>query len=236
LYQRNHTRGVYDDLVLLDEVDVKNVTEVLKNRYAKQEMYTAIGPVLVCVNPYKYLTKGRGKAELPIYDPQVARLYYGGETLELAPHIFRIGADAYKALRQGRQNQCVIVTGESGAGKTEAAKQIMQFVAEVTSSTGTMTAPMLIHSGVNKHLLESNPLLEAFGNAQTARNDNSSRFGKYMELQFSYGAEVIGGKVTNYLLEKSRIVHQADGERNFHIMHYLVNGSTVPEKERHGIL
>ncbi|CAM9504516.1 unnamed protein product [Pylaiella littoralis] len=145
----------------------------------------------------------------------------------MAPHIYRVAAEAYKSLHADARDQCVIVTGESGAGKTEAAKQLMHFVTTAGTSSEAQKATM---EGVQRHLLESNPILEAFGNAQTIRNDNSSRFGKYMELQFSFKGVLRGGKVTNYLLEKSRVAGQAPGERCFHVMHYLLEGASAREQ------
>lgn len=109
-----------------------------------------------------------------------------------------------------RENQCVLITGESGAGKTEASKLIMQYIAAVSGNGDGVER-------VKKVILESNPLLEAFGNAKTLRNNNSSRFGKYFEIQFDTKGDPCGGKVTNYLLEKSRVVYQISGERNFHV-------------------
>ncbi|CAM9520796.1 unnamed protein product, partial [Discosporangium mesarthrocarpum] len=151
----------------------------------------------------------------------------------MAPHIFRIGAEAHEGICTDSRNQCVIVTGESGAGKTEAAKQLMRFVTMVGISTEAQKATM---EGVKRHLLESNPVLESFGNARTIRNDNSSRFGKYMEMQFTFKGVIQGGRVTNYLLEKSRVTSQAPGERSFHIFYYLLQGATEEEKERYGLL
>ncbi|CAM9577358.1 unnamed protein product, partial [Hapterophycus canaliculatus] len=126
-----------------------------------------------------------------------------------------------------------------GAGKTEAAKQLMHFVTTVGTSSEAQvsrTPAPASNRGVQRHLLESNPILEAFGNAQTIRNDNSSRFGKYMELQFSLKGVLRGGKVTNYLLEKSRVTGQAVGERCFHVMHYLLEGTTARERSDYRLL
>jgi myosin-1 len=119
-----------------------------------------------------------------------------------------------------RSNQCVIISGESGAGKTEASKQIMQFITSVSKTTSSSKKNF-----VSSCLLASNPVLEAFGNAQTIRNNNSSRFGKYMMMQFDFLGDVVGGLVTIYLLEKSRVIKQSAGERNFHIFYQLLQGA-----------
>jgi myosin-1 len=146
---------------------------------------------------------------------------------ELPPHIFALAEAAYRGLTQDGESQCVIISGESGAGKTEAAKLIMQYIAAVSGSSSGVER-------VKKIILESNPLLEAFGNAKTVRNNNSSRFGKYFEIQFDKKGDPIGGRITNYLLEKSRVVYQSSGERNFHIFYQICSGSTKEEQEKYG--
>ncbi|KAG5179113.1 P-loop containing nucleoside triphosphate hydrolase protein [Tribonema minus] len=207
LYAKVNKRGVCDDLVLLDTVSNESICELLETRLRRQDMYTSIGN-------------------------GVAKHYFAQGSTHTAPHIFRIGADALRALAANRENQAIIVTGESGAGKTEAAKQLMQFVTVVGTTTDAQRERM---ETVKRQLLESNPVLEAFGNAQTIRNDNSSRFGKLMELQFSYKGAIQGGRVTSYLLEKSRVTAQSPGERNFHVFHYLV-ASSREEREEYGVL
>ncbi len=143
---------------------------------------------------------------------------------ETPPHTFAIAEDAYAAMLRADQSQCVLITGESGAGKTEASKQIMQYLASV-STQGRDAGTWAETERVKAALLESNPLLEAFGNAKTVRNNNSSRFGKYMSLVFDYDGVVRGGHVRNYLLEKSRVTHQASEERNFHVFYQLIAGA-----------
>jgi len=144
---------------------------------------------------------------------------------ETPPHTFAIAEDAYAAMLRADQSQCVLITGESGAGKTEASKQIMQYLASV-STQGRDAGTWAETERVKAALLESNPLLEAFGNAKTVRNNNSSRFGKYMSLVFDYDGVVRGGHVRNYLLEKSRVTHQAGEERNFHVFYQLIAGAS----------
>ncbi|KAH8091152.1 hypothetical protein JL720_6037 [Aureococcus anophagefferens] len=409
-----YERDMKDDLILLEEAQLTHggLSKELSARYKRDEMYTAIGEVLIAVNPYRVLERG-GKS---IYGEDVA-LHYQEAILHLQkPHIFGVGAAAYNALVRDGEDQCVLVTGESGAGKTEAAKQLMNFVtvaakgrgeggeagrraaaaarrrgargrrpaaaarrrgrrvrgkarkkddeadamaeafadmadgaatlgldavrrvpdletavdegvlsdafleklfekvavmkkgvrgldapafgtyiacceheiAEATKRSGFVATlaeqhatmwdvygdrddgdgaprrrgssvvaglgaavrgsraaslvgfenPLLKHSAadVKDKLLMSNPVLEALGNAKTVRNDNSSRFGKYMELQFDFRGAVAGGKISNYLLEKSRVAAQADGERNFHIVHQLLAGASKAERATYRLL
>mgnify|MGYP001152101811 CR=1 FL=1 len=133
---------------------------------------------------------------------------------------FSVADDAYRNMRDRNVDQCILITGESGAGKTEASKIIMKYIAAVSGSSTEVDR-------VKDQLLNSNPVLEAFGNAKTTRNDNSSRFGKYMDLQFDFKGDPIGGIVTNYLLEKSRVVYQGQNERNFHIFYQVLRGSNA---------
>eukprot|EP00118_Oscarella_pearsei_P003137 m.13137 g.13137 ORF g.13137 m.13137 type:complete len:1091 (+) comp24497_c0_seq4:132-3404(+) len=195
------------DAVLIDPLTEDAFVANLKKRYEASEIYTYIGNVVVSVNPYK---------KLAIYSTDLMNEYRGRNLFELPPHIYAVADDAYRSMRDHHQDQCIIISGESGAGKTEASKIIMQYVAGVSEKG----------SGVNRvkeQLLQSNPVLEAFGNAKTNRNDNSSRFGKYMDLEFDFQGNPVGGVITNYLLEKSRVVNQAKGERNFHIFYLTLS-------------
>ena len=217
-------------------------------RYAKDKIYTSIGPVLIAVNPYKLIqTHYKGDPaglKKSIYDPLAIKAHMGKQIHELAPHPFAVAEDAYRHLGEFKQNQSIIITGESGAGKTETAKQIMNYIAEVSvegarafqkkggKATKTRRKTVQESERVREQLLGSNPCLEAMGNAQTLRNYNSSRFGKYMVLQFNFLHEVTGGSVTNYLLEKSRVVGQTDGERNFHLFYQLMKGASAEEQAK----
>lgn len=144
----------------------------------------------------------------------------------MQPHLFAIGAAAHAALPAP---QVVIISGESGSGKTESTKLVMQYLAAVVPGGGTASAV------ITEQILEAAPLLEAFGNARTVRNDNSSRFGKYLEIYFKSGS-IIGAKITQYLLEKSRIVTQAPGERNYHVFYELLGGLSETERAKYGLL
>lgn len=143
--------------------------------------------------------------------------YRGRYKYERPPHIFALANDAYRFMTQRMENQCVIISGESGAGKTEATKIIMRYIAKVSASSTEVDR-------IKDMLLNSNPILEAFGNATTLRNDNSSRFGKYMEISFEGNGAPVGGRITNYLLEKSRVVSVGAGERSFHVFYQLLAG------------
>lgn len=197
------------DAVLLDPLTEDAFIQNLKERFHHDQIYTYIGSVVVSVNPYQ---------KLPLYTHDVIDEYRSRNIYELPPHIYAIADDAYRSMRDRNLDQCIIISGESGSGKTEASKVIMQYVAEVSGKGRDIDR-------VKEQLLQSNPVLEAFGNAKTTRNDNSSRFGKYMDIEFDFKGDPIGGVITNYLLEKSRVAVQSPGERNFHIFYQLLAGA-----------
>ncbi|XP_019629927.1 PREDICTED: unconventional myosin-Ia-like isoform X10 [Branchiostoma belcheri] len=215
LFMNGHTSNILEsmvgvgDMVLLDPLTEEACINNLKRRFYAEDIYTYIGQVVVSVNPYK---------KVPLFSPSTIQTYRGRNLYELPPHIYAIADDAYRSMRDRNRDQCVIITGESGAGKTEASKIVMQYVAAVCGKGEEVDR-------VKEQLLQSNPVLEAFGNAKTLRNDNSSRFGKYMDIEFDFKGDPIGGVITNYLLEKSRVVRQTEGERNFHIFYQLLQGA-----------
>eukprot|EP00743_Colponemidia_sp_Colp-15_P005551 GILK01005972.1.p1 GENE.GILK01005972.1~~GILK01005972.1.p1 ORF type:complete len:1483 (+),score=292.66 GILK01005972.1:72-4451(+) len=198
-----------DDLTMISRLAEDEIVKQLKSRYDNDFIYTYIGNVLVSVNPFK---------ALPIFSSKFVDTYRGRYRVELPPHVFAIAEEAYSKLVYEAESQCVIISGESGAGKTEASKLIMQYIAAVSGYTEDVQT-------VKNIILESNPLLEAFGNAKTKRNNNSSRFGKYFEIRFDRIGDPRGGQISNYLLEKSRVVQQGQGERNFHIFYQMIAGS-----------
>jgi myosin-1 len=213
------------DLAFLDEINTDTITAKLEERYKTEKIYTYIGPVLIAVNPYK-LIQDRDMG-IDIYDNKVIKEYQKKMIHEVKPHPFAIAEDAYRNMCEYGNDNCIIVTGESGAGKTETAKQMMKYISVVSSNGGD-------GSNINKVselLLSSNPVLESFGNAQTLRNNNSSRFGKYMVLQFDMVNEIKGGFITNYLLEKSRVTGRNEGERCFHSFYQMIHGSSADEKK-----
>ncbi|XP_061412085.1 unconventional myosin-Ib-like isoform X3 [Lethenteron reissneri] len=198
------------DMVLLDPLNEESFLENLKERFKHNEFYTYIGNVVLSVNPYKPLT---------IYSAEKVEEYRNRNIYELSPHVFAIADEAYRSLRDADKDQCILITGESGAGKTEVSKYVMSYVAAVCGKGEEVNK-------VKEQLLQSNPVLEAFGNAKTIRNDNSSRFGKYMDIEFNFKGDPVGGIIRNYLLEKSRVVYQLQGERNFHIFYQLLAGAS----------
>uniref|UniRef100_A0A8C0RIB2 Unconventional myosin-Ic n=2 Tax=Canis lupus familiaris TaxID=9615 RepID=A0A8C0RIB2_CANLF len=211
--------GVQDFVLLENFTSEAAFIENLRRRFRENLIYTYIGPVLVSVNPYR---------DLQIYSRQHMERYRGVSFYEVPPHLFAVADTVYRALRTERRDQAVMISGESGAGKTEATKRLLQFYAE--------TCPAPERGGaVRDRLLQSNPVLEAFGNAKTLRNDNSSRFGKYMDVQFDFKGAPVGGHILSYLLEKSRVVHQNHGERNFHVFYQLLEGGEEEMLRRLGL-
>ncbi|XP_013862815.1 unconventional myosin-If [Austrofundulus limnaeus] len=217
---QNVKQSGVDDMVLLSKITEDAIVENLKKRYMDDFIFTYIGPVLISVNPFK---------QMPYFTDREIELYQGAAQYENPPHIYALTDNMYRNMMIDGENQCVIISGESGAGKTVAAKYIMGYISKV-SGGGTKV------QHVKDIILQSNPLLEAFGNAKTVRNNNSSRFGKYFEIQFSRGGEPDGGKISNFLLEKSRVVSQNESERNFHIYYQLIEGASAQQKEGLGIM
>ncbi|RKO94560.1 myosin VIIA, isoform CRA_d, partial [Blyttiomyces helicus] len=195
-----------EDMITLGDLHEAALFYNLSLRMNKDEIYTYTGNILIAINPYK---------TLPIYDLENVRKYKGVPPGELPPHVFAIANETFCALSRNHRNQCVVISGESGAGKTETTKLILQYLAAVSTK----------HSLVQEQILDASPILEAFGNAKTVRNNNSSRFGKFIEVQFGQDGSIMGAKMLEYLLEKSRVVSQSPDERNYHIFYNLLAGA-----------
>ncbi|KAI8985182.1 P-loop containing nucleoside triphosphate hydrolase protein [Pilobolus umbonatus] len=222
---RNPPKMEYtDDLTNLSYLNEPAVLNTIRTRYMQRLIYTYSGIVLIAVNPFD---------RVALYDPDIVQQYSGRRRGELEPHLFAIAEDAYRCMIREQVNQTIVVSGESGAGKTVSAKYIMRYFATAddqethpkkNKSNGGMTE-------VEEQILATNPIMEAFGNAKTTRNDNSSRFGKYIEIQFDDTANIVGAKIRTYLLERSRLIYQPETERNYHIFYQLCAGIPLSEKK-----
>ncbi|ORX90250.1 hypothetical protein K493DRAFT_325932 [Basidiobolus meristosporus CBS 931.73] len=208
-----------DDLTNLSYLHEPAVLHNIHTRYTQREIYTYSGIVLIACNPFH---------KVSLYSPEVIQEYSGKARGELKPHLFAISEDAYRCMLRENQNQTIVVSGESGAGKTVSAKFIMRYFASVKDSEGNGGSDL---SEVEEQILATNPILEAFGNAKTTRNDNSSRFGKYIEILFDQTTNIVGARIRTYLLERSRLIHQPYTERNYHIFYQLCAGASSEEKE-----
>ncbi|XP_070707241.1 unconventional myosin-Vb [Pempheris klunzingeri] len=202
-----------NDLTALSYLHEPAVLHNLRVRFLESNhIYTYCGIVLVAINPYE---------QLHIYGEEVINAYSGQNVGDMDPHIFAVAEEAYKQMARDDRNQSIIVSGESGAGKTVSAKYAMRFFATVGGSSND--------TNVEEKVLASSPIMEAIGNAKTTRNDNSSRFGKYIQIGFSRHYHIIGANMRTYLLEKSRVVFQAEDERNYHIFYQLCASASLPE-------
>uniref|UniRef100_A0A4W6FBW8 Myosin VB n=1 Tax=Lates calcarifer TaxID=8187 RepID=A0A4W6FBW8_LATCA len=202
-----------NDLTALSYLHEPAVLHNLRVRFLESNhIYTYCGIVLVAINPYE---------QLQIYGEEVINAYSGQNMGDMDPHIFAVAEEAYKQMARDERNQSIIVSGESGAGKTVSAKYAMRFFATVGGSAND--------TNVEEKVLASSPIMEAIGNAKTTRNDNSSRFGKYIQIGFSRHYHIIGANMRTYLLEKSRVVFQAEDERNYHIFYQLCASASLPE-------
>uniref|UniRef100_A0A673MW94 Unconventional myosin-Va-like n=1 Tax=Sinocyclocheilus rhinocerous TaxID=307959 RepID=A0A673MW94_9TELE len=204
-----------NDLTALSYLHEPAVLHNLRVRFTDSKLiYTYCGIILVAINPYE---------SLPIYGSDIINAYSGQNMGDMDPHIFAVSEEAYKQMARDEKNQSIIVSGESGAGKTVSAKYAMRYFATVSGSSA--------EASVEEKVLASSPIMEAIGNAKTTRNDNSSRFGKYIEIGFDRKHHIIGANMRTYLLEKSRVVFQACEERNYHIFYQLCACVHLPEFE-----
>ncbi|GBF89890.1 hypothetical protein Rsub_02594 [Raphidocelis subcapitata] len=233
---RSDEHGV-QDLIRLAHMNEPSVLDALSRRYASGEIYTRTGPgIVIALNPFRPVD---GLYDAAAMEAHRSEGLSGDDGGPRAPHIFGVASHAYWRMRREGKGQALLVTGESGAGKTETSKLLMKYLAYLGGYKAAAAASRdgsddddAERASVEQRVLESNPLLEAFGNAKTVRNDNSSRFGKYIELHFCGGGSISGARIHTYLLERSRLVHPAKGERNYHIFYQLLAGATPHERER----
>uniref|UniRef100_A0A670IGV0 Myosin VIIB n=1 Tax=Podarcis muralis TaxID=64176 RepID=A0A670IGV0_PODMU len=204
-------KGV-EDMIRLGDMNEAGMVRNLLIRYKEHNIYTYTGSILVAMNPYQVL---------PLYTMEQIRLYCNKRIGELPPHVFAIADNCYFNMKRNKRDQCCIISGESGAGKTESTKLILQFLAAISGQ----------HSWIEQQILEANPILEAFGNAKTIRNDNSSRFGKYIDIHFNQNGVIEGARIEQFLLEKSRVCRQAPEERNYHIFYCMLMGMNLEQKK-----
>ena len=236
--QNDASEATVENLINLPYLHEPAILHCLQNRYVGGNIYTYTGPILIALNPFK---------SVPLYTPQILESYYNFGLLRsqgidsgrpLAPHVYAVADAAYRDMMRvisqnantklsAAVNQTILISGESGAGKTESTKIVLRYLTTVGNAS---CSSLLVIGSVMDKVLQSNPILESFGNARTLRNDNSSRFGKFIELHFSKRGHLIGGTIRTYLLEKVRLTAQQRGERNFHIMYQLVAGCTAEEK------
>uniref|UniRef100_A0A8B9LVC7 Myosin, heavy chain 10, non-muscle n=1 Tax=Astyanax mexicanus TaxID=7994 RepID=A0A8B9LVC7_ASTMX len=214
-----------EDMAELTCLNEASVLHNLKDRYYSGLIYTYSGLFCVVINPYK---------NLPIYSENIIEMYRGKKRHEMPPHIYAISESAYRCMLQDREDQSILCTGESGAGKTENTKKVIQYLAHVASShkgrkdhniPPESPKPVKLQGELEKQLLQANPILESFGNAKTVKNDNSSRFGKFIRINFDVTGYIVGANIETYLLEKSRAIRQAKDERTFHIFYQLLAGA-----------
>ncbi|XP_076468254.1 myosin-IIIb-like isoform X2 [Babylonia areolata] len=212
---RKDNTPLVDDLAALEVLDEEVIVNQLLARYEDDIIYTYIGDILLAVNPFTPLT---------IYTEEYSRKYMHAAKADNPPHIFAVADQSYQSMMHNQHNQCIVISGESGAGKTESANLLVQQLTQLGKAENRR---------LEERILQVNPLMEAFGNAKTVINDNSSRFGKYLEMFFtSQSGTVVGAKITEYLLEKSRVIYQAVGEQNFHIFYYVHDGLFSHEHEQ----
>lgn len=211
------------DMARMSELNETSILSNLNTRYRKDEIYTYIGSILISVNPYKRIE--------PLYSEETLLSYRNRDLGDRPPHVFAIANECFGCMWKREENQCVLISGESGAGKTETTKFMLRFLSNV-SQQSTKSECDTNKRSIEASILESGPILEALGNAKTVYNNNSSRFGKFVQLLFNQSGQIKGARITDYLLEKHRVVHQNPGERNYHIFYQIIRGLSDEEKER----
>ncbi|XDV22846.1 hypothetical protein PO909_027642 [Leuciscus waleckii] len=209
----------FEDLCNLPVLSEDSILDNLRNRFQKKKIYTYAGSILVAINPFKFL---------PIYNPKYVKMYENHQLGKLEPHIFAIADVAYYAMLRKHINQCIVISGESGSGKTQSTNFLIHCLTALSQKGYA--------SGVERTILGAGPVLEAFGNAKTAHNNNSSRFGKFIQVNYLESGVVRGAVVEKYLLEKSRLVSREKNERNYHVFYYLLVGASEDERREFRLL
>ncbi|XP_074040830.1 myosin heavy chain isoform X35 [Leptinotarsa decemlineata] len=212
-----------EDMADLTYLNDASVLHNLKQRYYSKLIYTYSGLFCVAINPYK---------RFPVYTNRCAKLYRGKRRNEVPPHIFAISDGAYVNMLTNHENQSMLITGESGAGKTENTKKVIAYFATVGASTKKATDDSVKKGNLEDQVVQTNPVLEAFGNAKTVRNDNSSRFGKFIRIHFGPTGKLAGADIETYLLEKARVISQQSLERSYHIFYQIMSGAVAGVKEK----
>ncbi|XP_042858977.1 myosin-IIIb-like [Penaeus japonicus] len=204
-----------DDLACLEKLSEEIIVDHLNRRYDTNQIYTYMGDILIAVNPFK---------EIGVYGEKESRLHRGMGKSENPPHIYAMADNSYHTMLHQRQQQCIVISGESGAGKTESANFLLKQLCRSRQGGWVERGSEAPNRNLEDKILQVNPIMEAFGNAKTGINDNSSRFGKYLELTYTRLGKVTGAKISVYLLEQSRVVHQAKGEQNSTSFYHLYDG------------
>ncbi|XP_053320976.1 unconventional myosin-IXa isoform X2 [Spea bombifrons] len=202
-----------EDLCGLPDLSERALLETLKTRFRQEKIYTYVGTILVAVNPFRFL---------PIYNPKYVKMYDNRRLGEREPHIYAVADAAYHTMLRRQRNQCIVISGETGSGKTQSTNFLIHHLTALSQKGYA--------SGVEQIILGAGPVLEAFGNAKTSQNNNSSRFGKFIQVNYHETGTVRGAYVEKYLLEKSRLVYQEQLERNYHVFYYLLAGASEEEK------
>ncbi|KAL4237581.1 hypothetical protein ACF0H5_002295 [Mactra antiquata] len=209
-----------DDMANMTYLNEASVLNNLRQRYFNGFIYTYSGLFCVAVNPYR---------RLPIYQDSIIAKYRGKRKMEMPPHLFAVADNAFQAMLQDRENQSCLITGESGAGKTENTKKVIMYFAKVAAQLQKQTEEEKAAAAASKkgtledQIVQANPVLEAYGNAKTTRNNNSSRFGKFIRIHFGPTGKIAGADIETYLLEKSRVTYQQSAERNYHIFYQVLH-------------
>jgi len=212
-YAEQHDQKDAEDNCALMYLNPATILNNIRIRYHKDKIYTYVANILIAVNPYFEIKN--------LYSSETIKKYHGKSLGAVPPHVFAVADKSFRDMKALKQSQSIIVSGESGAGKTESTKYLLRYLCELW---GTTAGP------IEQRILDANPVMEAFGNAKTTRNNNSSRFGKFIEVHFDSRCQVVGGFISHYLLEKSRICLQSEHERNYHVFYLLCAGA--PDKLR----